>query len=170
MTSEPTQEKFLSFKDHCSKPLLDSIRTISLLPESALLESLYQPAFEATGCRFSRWLIWCIFAGLVSPEDAPEKSLERLILLKQDYEQKKAAHLKGLAIAESSDVDNPLSSEYRVCFELETKNQINIDLVRMSFKREQLAPFHPTLFNILYVWGFENSAIGYRQGRLIRDE
>ncbi len=170
MNQEPSPAS-LTFHDHCDKSILVSLSAIKVHSESAFRNSLFDSIGDEKGCAsFSRWLFWNIFAGVVDPDIEPERNLEKIILLKKDYEKKKASHLKTLAETEASDIDNPLSTQFRACFELDTKNQINIDLVRMSIKPEQTKRQHTTLFNILYIWGIENSTISYRQGRLIRHE
>jgi len=151
--------------------VLDHISAIKVHAESAFKSSFFDSISETNeGAVFSRWLFWSIYVGVIDPRLEPEKNLEKIILLKKDYESKKAKHLRVLADAEASDIDNPLSTQFRACLELDTKNQINIDLVRMSIKPEQTKRHHTTLFNILYVWGLENSAISYRQGWIIRHE
>jgi hypothetical protein len=163
-------QNYLSFKEHCSPETLSFIKNITVDSSTITKGSLYEGLEGKEHLGYSRWLFWSIFSGLVDPESEPEKNLERIILLKKEYEVKRVKYLKGLLEAEQSDVDNPLSVDYRICFEIETKNQIKIDLVRMSFRREFLTSYNTNLFNILYVWGFENSAIGYRQGFFIRNE
>jgi len=169
--SQETPAGSLSFRDHCSSEALDHLSAIKLHPESAFKHSFFESLSDKKeGALFSRWLFWSIHAGVINAEIDPEKNLEKIILLRQEYEAKKAKYLKMLSVAEASDVDNPLSTQFRSCLELDTKSQINIDLVRMSIKPEKTKQYSSNIFNILYVWGMEYSAISYRQGCVTRHE
>lgn len=152
----------LSFAEHFSEALLQRI-------EAERLPTM-QPAGvgraflcgEEVVC--SRVLVWGVFVGLFVPTPDGGVNIEKHALLRSQYTERAARRLGELALAEASDMDNPLSREPKASHEIDTRNQIKIDVLRTGFLRDMVAQHAETLFRLLFTWALENAPIGYRQG------
>lgn len=156
-----------SFEDHFDLKLLHKIEL-----EHTPLPSHPSPrAFLFDDPRnFSRFLFWSVFTGVFVPTPDGNDNFEKHLLLRSHYTEKREKYLFELSRIESDDFENPLSRDYQLSFEMETKNQIKIDIVRINFLRDVLQKHSSILFRVLYYWSLENSAIGYRQGVFRRHE
>lgn len=162
LSSEPT------FVDHFDLKLLHKIElehTPTSLPTSPTRAFLFDDPRE-----FSRFLFWSVFTGVFVPTPDGNDNFEKHVLLKIHYTEKREKYLLDLSQIESDDFENPLSRDYQLSFEMETKNQVKIDIVRISFLRDILQKHSSILFRVLYYWSLENNAIGYRQGGFRRHE
>lgn len=67
---------------------------------------------------------------------------------------------------ENEETDNPLAQEIKVCWEVDTKSQIKMDLSRTEFFVGELSEkeSYDFCFGILYWWSVRQTGLGYRQG------
>ena len=158
----------VSFADHFSDSLLQFIEIESLpanCPENFNRGFLFEKNIQ-----ISRFVLWSLFTGVFVPSPNATANIEKYCLLKNHYIEKMEKHLTRLGEIESNDFENPLSADYKVCFELETKNQIQVDIVRIGFMRDIIQKHNSLVFKVLYFWSMENHTVGYRQGKFIRYE
>jgi hypothetical protein len=170
MSDQPKQPpKELTFSEHFSEQFLHKIDTERF--PSPLSEILPERAFlMGDEVLLSRFLFWGVFSGLFVPASDGNVNLEKHFMLRADYADKCAKHQTELTRIEDNDFENPLSRDYKLCFEIENKNQIKIDIVRICFLRELVHKHQGLLFRLLYTWSLENPQIGYRQGLIRRNE
>lgn len=152
----------LTFTEHFSEALLQRVES-ERMPETPPPGSTkILLCGEEVVC--SRVLVWGAFLGLFVPSSDGSVNIEKHALLRSQYTERAARRLGELALAEASDMDNPLSREPKICPEIDTRNQIKIDILRTGFLREMVNLHSETLFRLLFTWALENGPIGYRQG------
>ena len=170
MTESETEKskKQLTFIEHFDENLLQLIHSekLPLKTSQAFQKSfLYDSEVEV-----SRFVLWSLFTGVFVPNSDELVNMHKYSILRENYLEHMEMHINKLSEIESNDFENPLSKDYRLCFELETKNQIKVDIVRIGFQRETIQKHTSLLFRVLYYWSMENDTIGYRQGALKRNE
>lgn len=165
--SSEGQIKYLQFSEYFDEKYMQKLESEKFPEDSIQLKRMFltDEKFEC-----SRFIFWNLFIGVFVPTPDGQDNLEKFNLLKLNYYDKSEKYLNELSQIESNDFENPLSKEYKMCFEIETKNQIKIDIVRIGFLRDLIQPNASVLFRVLYFWSVENNAIGYRQGLFKRNE
>lgn len=167
MNPQTQNNEQLKFQDYFNEKFLQKVDS-EKLPENCREKNRMFLLDEQFDC--SRFLFWNLFVGTFVPTPDGRDNLEKYKLLKENYFEKSEKFLNDLSQIESDDFENPLSREYKLCFEIETKNQIKIDVIRIGFLRDMIQQNSSLLFRVLYHWSIENPSIGYRQGYFKRNE